>query len=41
VHYNSTQCMEKALPLILQSYTIAETAPELPPQVYSVLGDAG
>jgi pyrimidine-nucleoside phosphorylase len=41
VHYNSTQCMEKALPLILQSYTIAETAPELPPQVYRVLGDAG
>jgi len=41
VHYNSTQCMEKALPLILQSYTIAETAPELPPQVYRVLGDTG
>ena len=30
VHYNSTQRMEKALPLILQSYTIAEAAPELP-----------
>jgi pyrimidine-nucleoside phosphorylase len=40
VHYNSTERMEQALPLIMKSYTIAETPPELPPQIYRVLGDA-
>ena len=40
VHYNSAERVEQALPLILKSYTIAETPPELPPQIYRVLGDA-
>jgi pyrimidine-nucleoside phosphorylase len=40
VHYNSTERLEQALPLILQSYTITETPPELPTQIYRVLGDA-
>jgi len=41
VHYNSTERMEQALPLIMKSYTIAETPNEVPSQIYRVLGDAG
>ena len=41
VHYNSTERMENALPLILKSYTIAKTPPELPTQIYRVIGDVG
>jgi pyrimidine-nucleoside phosphorylase len=39
VHYNSTERMEQALPLILKSYTIAEVPPVQPTQIHRVIGD--
>jgi pyrimidine-nucleoside phosphorylase len=39
VHYNSTDRMEEALPLILQSFTVAEAPPKLPTQIYRIIGD--
>ena len=41
VHYNSAERLEQALPLILKSYSIADTPPALPKQIYQVIGDAG
>ncbi len=39
VHYNSSERMQRALPLILQSYTINSAPPELPVQIYRIIGD--